>query len=172
MSVPSLVAGGSGNPQTDRLDAAEQMVRDYCGWHIAPVITQTIVLDGSGARSLFVPSLKVLNVTACKVRGLELDVTALEWSGDGFLRRDCGWPDRLRSIELTIEHGFEFAPGVAEIVKEIASRAASAVGGRTRESAGGVNITNALVAPGVSGGVVLMEHEKAALDRYRIFGRP
>lgn len=172
MSVPSLVVVGSGNSLADRIAAAEQMVRDYCGWHVAPVVTQTLVLDGSGARSLFVPSLKVLNITDCKVRGVELDVSTLEWSGDGFLRRDCGWPARLRSVELTLEHGFESAPSLSEIIKEMAARAMSAVGGRTREAAGGVNITNAMVAPGVSGGVVLMEHEKAALDRYRIFGRP
>lgn len=172
MSVPSLVLPDSGNPLTDRLEAAERMVRDYCEWHIAPVITQTLILDGSGATSLFIPSLRVLDVTECKIRGVDIDVTDLEWSADGFLRRAQGWPNRLRSVELTIEHGFASVPGIAEIVKEIASRAGSAVGGRTRESAGGVNITNALVAPGVSGGVVLMGHEKAALDRYRLFRRP
>lgn len=169
--IPSLVDPDPVGREIDRLIAAERMVRNYCGWHIAPVVTQRLVLDGSGSKSLFVPSLRVLNITACSVGEQELDVDELEWSGDGFLRRSCGWPDRLRSVKLTLEHGFTTAPDVAEIVMEIAARAASSMGGRTRESAGGVSISNALTAPGVSGGVVLMAHEKEALASYRIPGR-
>ena len=171
MSIPPIPESTETDPLARRISAAERRVRDYCGWHVAPVIEQNLILDGSGARSLFVPSLRVLEVISCTVNGQEIDPDTLEWSGDGFLRRDCGWPDRLRSVRLTIRHGFDEAPELSEIIHEMAERAMSATGGRTREQAGGVSITNALVAPGVSGGVVLMEHEKATLDRYRLPGR-
>lgn len=171
MTIPSLPQSPETDPYQRRLVAAENRVRRYCGWHIAPVVEQTIVLDGSGSVALFVPTLKLRSVTACKVNGVDIDPTTLEWSEDGFLRRACGWPDRLRSVELTIEHGFEEAPEVAELIMEIAERAGTAVGGRTREQVGAVSISNALVAPGVSGGIVIMEHEKALLDKYKLPGR-
>lgn len=171
MTIPSLPIIPETDPYQRRLIAAENRIRRYCGWHIAPVIEQTVVLDGSGSTALFVPTLKLRSIASCKVNGVDVDPATLEWSEDGFLRRACGWPDRLRSVELTIEHGFEEAPEIAELIMEIAERAGTAVGGRTREQAGGVSISNALVAPGVSGGVVIMDHEKATLDKYKLPGR-
>ena len=168
MSIPSLPVSPETDPAQRRLAAAESRVRRYCGWHIAPTIEQNILLDGSGKTSLFVPTLKLKSVDSCKVNGVVVDVSTLEWSENGYLRRPCGWPDKLRSVELTITHGFEEAPEVAELILEIAERAGTAVGGRTREQAGGVSISNALVAPGVSGGIVIMDHEKAVLDKYRL----
>ena len=119
MTIPSLPQSPGTDPYQRRLIAAENRVRRYCGWHISPVIEQTVVLDGSGSTALFVPTLKLRSVTACKVNGVDVDPATLEWSEDGFLRRSCGWPDRLRSVELTIEHGFEEAPEVAELIMEI-----------------------------------------------------
>lgn len=154
------------------LKAAEAAVRKLCGWHVAPVIEETLTLDGSGTRSLFVPSLRVVEITACTVLGREVDPASLEWSEKGFLRRNGGvWPDRLRAVTLTLSHGFDEVTDVAAIVQEIADRAVSAIGGRTSETAGGVTIRNAQTAAGVSGGVVVMEHERAALEAYRVRAR-
>lgn len=167
--MTSMLPAGPTDLLERRLAAAENAVRRYCGWHIAPVIDDELVLDGSGTRTLFVPSLRVDSILSCEVGGVPVDVETLEWSGDGYLRRSCGvWPDRLRAVKLSIRHGFESAPEVVEIVHEMAERAMSAVGGRVRETAGGVSIANATTAPGVSGGVVLMEHERVQLEPYRI----
>lgn len=173
MPIPSLVPAPAVSPTLeDRLAAAERQVRNYCGWHIAPVAVQDLVLHGSGSRSLFVPSLRIVEVVSCSVDGQDIDPATLEWAEEGFLRRSCGvWPDRLRSVLLTIRHGFDDAPDVSALIYELAERSMTAKGGRVREAAGGVSITNATVATGVAGGVVLMEHEKVNLEPYRIHPR-
>ena len=47
----------------DRLMQAESVVRAHCGWHIAPVREDVVVLDGQGAADvLLLPSLRVTAV--------------------------------------------------------------------------------------------------------------
>ena len=169
MEIPSLLSAGSANPTN--LEAAEAAVRSYCGWHIAPAVIEDVVLDGTGTRSLFLKTLRLRNVLAAEVSGVLVDPSTLEWSEAGFLRAPGIFPDRLRSVKLTIEHGFDSVPDVAQIVRDIAARADAAPGGVVREQAGAVSITNSLTATGVSGGVVLMDHERRMLDKYRLPGR-
>lgn len=172
MEIPSLLSTEGASTQAERnLAAAEAVVRAYCGWHIAPSVIEDVVLDGSGTRSLFVKTLKLRNVVAAEVSGVVVDVATLEWSEAGFLRAPGIFTDRLRSVRLTIEHGFDTAPDVAQIIRDIAARADAAPGGVVREQAGAVSITNSLTATGVSGGVVLMDHERRMLDKYRLPGR-
>lgn len=169
MEIPSLLSAGSAKPTN--LEAAEAAVRSYCGWHIAPAVIEDVVLDGTGTRSLFLKTLRLRNVLAAEVSGVLVDPLSLEWSEAGFLRAPGIFPDRLRSVKLTIEHGFDSVPDVAQIVRDIAARADAAPGGVVREQAGAVSITNSLTATGVSGGVVLMDHERRMLDKYRLPGR-
>jgi len=172
MEIPSLLSTESASSSTERnLAAAEAAVRAYCGWHIAPTVIEDVVLDGSGTRSLFLKTLRLRDVIAAEVSGVPVDVTTLEWSEAGFLRADGIFPDRLRSVKLTIQHGFDSAADVAQIIRDIAGRADNAPGGVVREQAGAVSITNSLTAPGVAGGVVLMDHERRMLDKYRLPGR-
>ena len=168
MDVPSLLPQASADPSADNLAAAESAVRKYCGWHIAPVVIEDIVLDGTGTASLFVKSLRLVNVAAAAVDGVALDVSTLEWSEAGFLRTSGCWPDRLRSVRLTIEHGFDEVPDVAAIIRAIAARADASPTGAVREQVGAVSASNSLTAPGVSGGVVLMDHERKMLDQYKV----
>lgn len=170
MDVPSLLPQASADPAVDDLAAAEAAVRSYCGWHVAPVIIEDVVLDGSGTASLFVKSLRLVNVLAASVDGVALDVSSLEWSAAGFLRAPGKFPDKLRSVRLTIEHGFNDVPDVVATVRSIAARATASPTGVVREQAGAVSLSMSLTAPGVSGGVVLMDHERRMLDRYRIPG--
>lgn len=170
MDVPSLLPQASADPFVDDLEAAEAAVRGYCGWHVSPVIIEDVVLDGSGTSSLFVKSLRLVNVLAASVDGVALDVATLEWSEAGFLRLAGTFPDKLRSVRLTIEHGFNDVPDVVAIVRSIAARATASPTGVVREQAGAVSLSMSLTAPGVSGGVVLMDHERRMLDKYRILG--
>ena len=170
MDVPSLLSTPSADPAVDDLAAAEAAVRKYCGWHVAPVVIQDLVLDGTGTASLFVKSLRLLDVTAATVDGTVLDVSTLEWSEAGYLRIPGAWPDKLRSVRLTVEHGFDEVPDVVSVIRSIAARASASPTGVVREQAGAVSIAMSQVAPGVSGGVVLMDHEKRMLDQYRITG--
>lgn len=166
--VASLLPAVSADRYDDYLKAAEAAVRSYCGWHIAPLVTESFVLDGTGSRTLFVPSLRVTDVTAAENDGDVLDVTTLEWSADGFLRAPGVWTRKLRGVKLTLTHGFDAVPEVAEVVRSVADRAKSSPGGVVREQAGSVSLQYSATAPGVSGGVVLMAHERAQLDPYRI----
>jgi len=171
MEIPSLLSTASADPAQDDLAAAEAVVRKYCGWHIAPVAREVMVLDGTGTSSLFIKSLRVVDVLAAEVDGTILDPATLEWSEAGYIRTAGVWPDKLRSVRLTVDHGFEDVPDVAAIVRAIAARASASPTGVVREQAGAVSIGFSLTAPGVSGGVVLMDHERRMLDKYRIGGR-
>lgn len=167
--MESLLPPTGGNREEDYLSAAEAAVRAYCGWHIAPVIFEEMVLDGNGAHSLPIPSLRVVNITAATNGGVVMDPLTLEWSQAGFLRADGCWTSRLRGVRLTVEHGFDAVPDVVEIIRAIAGRASLSPSGITREQAGQVSVSFSMVAPGVAGGIVLMDHERVMLDRYRIF---
>lgn len=170
MAAPSLLPAVNADRNIDYLSAAEAAVRAYCGWHISPVIAESVVLDGTGARTLFVKTLRLVSITAATVDGTVVDPLTLEWSEAGFVRAAGVWPDKFRSVSLSITHGFDTVPDVVEIVRAIAARAASAPTGVVREQAGAVSVSLSQVAPGVSGGVVLMDHERRMLDRYRISG--
>lgn len=152
------------------LDAASAAVRRYCGWHISPVAEETLVLDGPGGDLLVLPTLRLEMVTSLTVSGEAVDVAGLEWSGNGEVRRRGGWPDRFRSVVIGIRHGFADAPDVQQIVQQVVANAISSPMGATREQAGQVSVQWSTTAPGVSGGLSLLERDLAVLDRYRLPG--
>lgn len=81
-------------------------VRGYCGWHIAPVITETVTLDGSGTHLMVLPSLQVVNLVSITNDGAPVDP---EWSRSGMVRLHC-WTRRLRGVVAEVEHGFDEWP--------------------------------------------------------------
>lgn len=166
--IPSLVLPTGPDPDTDVTDAAEAAVRAYCGWHIAPVITQEIILDGFGTESLFLPTLKLLSIDAVHIGGIEYSPADLEWTENGFARLPGGWPDRLRSIKLTITHGHDVAPDVAAVVRAVADRDRNSPGGIVREQAGAMSLQFSNTAAGVAGGIVVMAHEREQLEPYKL----
>ena len=149
------------------LAAASAAVRNACGWHIAPVITQTLILDGPGGTALVLPTGHLVDLTAVVVRGVLLDPLAVEWSADGIVRGN--WPARFRSIQVTMQHGYDDTPAdLAAIVCSIAARHALTPTGAIREQAGSNSISPSLVAPNVAGGIVVMQHELDALAPFRL----
>lgn len=171
MEIPSLLQTGSASQPANNIAAAEAIVRRYCGWHVAPVIIEDLILDGSGTNTLFLRTMHLRDIISAEVSGTTLDVSTLEWSQAGYVRLPGGWPDRLRSVKVTIEHGFDEASDVAQIIRDIAGRADASQAYVVREQAGQVSIAASQVASGVSGGVVLMDHERRMLDLYRLPGR-
>ncbi len=135
--TPAAVAARTGMSLEDAGQAAAGVsaaIRAWAGWHIAPVITQTLVLDGTGYRELLVPTLKVTALHSCTCDGTVLDTDSLEWSRAGMLRHPSGcWPDRYGSVILTLEHGFPDAPDVeAEAMTLIQARAGNPLGYTSR----------------------------------------
>lgn len=154
----------------DYLAAAEQAVRAYCGWHVAPVIEESLTLDGTGTNTLFIPSLRVVSIAAISNGGQALDPATLEWSANGFARLPSGyrWTERLRGVTLQLRHGFAEAPDLVEMMRAMAARAESSPDTIARVQVGMVSQTPSMVAPGVAGGVVLMAHEREMLGPYRL----
>lgn len=141
-----------------QLSVANGAVRSYCGWHIAPVAEETVILDGNGGTLLDLPTLRLVSLGEVRVQG---EVVAdVEWSKDGTLRGQ--WPDRWRSIEVTMTHGFDAPADVLGVVLDAAARAVSSELGGHAETIGPFSFTAS------EGSTVLFAHELAVLDRYRL----
>lgn len=168
--VPDLTAYRDGEDEAI-VRQAQAAVRRYCGWHIAPDYTQTLTLDGPGGRHLWLPSLHVNDVTSVTNEGAEVDlVDGVDWSKTGYLELRSGcWTRRPRQIVVTLDHGFAEIPDeLVEIVVSIASRAASSPAGAVEESTGPFRAKWSAVAPGVAGGLALLQHERDILDLYKL----
>jgi len=158
--VPALLAGASA------------AVRRYCGWHIAPVLTEEdVLLDGSGGSVLRLPTLRLRALLALHNHTTELDVDAAEWSTKGLVRlRHSHWTDRYRGVRASYIHGYDLdeVPDLQQIVQQVVGHAISSPLGATREQAGSLAVQWATTAPGVSGGLTLLERDYAILNSYRL----
>jgi hypothetical protein len=177
--TPAAFSEGTGRkiPETDPrlkplIDGATRGIRRYCGWHIAPKIEEKFRLDGPGGRLLPLKTMRLANVTSVTERGQALaDDVDFEWSENGELRRLRGcWTDRYRAIVVEAEHGFDDAPDVAQIIQQVVANAIASPLGATREQAGAISVQWATTAPGVAGGLSLLERDMAILNSYRLPG--
>jgi len=160
------------------LDAASSMIRRYCGWHIAPELTEDIVVDGSGGRSLSLPTLRlvdVISVTETRHNTITMwPPDEIEWSRAGVLRHVGIWTDRLRGVTASATHGFSL-DDVGDLTIMCATMAARAVAspfGEKQTSVGAVSVTLSAPSNGASGGVSLYADQLATLDAYRLNQRP
>lgn len=111
--------GFQGAPfKSETVKAASEQIRRICGWHIAPTIEETLVLDHDGGPVLYLPSLKVTDVTAVKDYRSGRELSNWHWSGAGMI--EGSFPRGFRSVEVTIEHGYAECP--ADLLPVIASR--------------------------------------------------
>lgn len=88
--------------------AASRRVRRYCGWHIAPSITETITLRGSGPWLL--PSLHVTAVTSITDRNTATPLAVeFDWRPEGIVEP---WSAVYcpRGVDITFTHGFARCP--------------------------------------------------------------
>jgi hypothetical protein len=140
VELPPLVEAAAdpapGDPTAAELAAVSAAIRAECGWHIAPEITQTIVLDSDGAATLMLPSLHVTAVSSVRnLAGADpVEVTDFRWSRAGMLQRPGGWPRGFRTVEVTLTHGFSERPDdLAALLRTLAKRtvASETIGSRT-----------------------------------------
>lgn len=173
---PGGIASGSGG----RLDAADSLtqglaravstaIRNYCGWHVAPVITETKTFDGTGSKLLQLRTMKLQDIESITINGT--DVTDyVTWSELGSIRYENGFPETYRSVVVTYTHGF-LLEDVADLVvigEQIGRMAASSPMGALQESLGARSVTLAQLSPGVAGGLTLLQRDKDILDRYQL----
>lgn len=175
----SIETGGAiavDDPRVEPLLAgASAAIRRYCGWHIGPEVDMTLTVDGSGSHVLNLPTLRIVSITNVVEYGRTwepADIAGLEWSEAGMVRTSgrC-WTSRYRGVAVTLTHGFEDIADVKQIVQQVVGNAISSPMGATREQAGQVSISWSTTAPGVSGGLSLLQRDLDVLNLYRLPGR-
>jgi hypothetical protein len=91
------------------IDTALLAARRFCGWHVSPVRTETVTLDGPSGRVLSLPSLNVTAVTSLIECGVAADVAKLDVSQrKGTVEKyPYGfWTGRNGAITVSFIHGF------------------------------------------------------------------
>jgi len=158
----------SGDVQT-LLDQATALVRSYCGWHVAPSITETVSVAGSGVGSIALPSLWVTDVSAVVEDGTSLLSTDFVWDPAGIVGRlGVPWTTPDKVVTVTFTHGHARAEDFEAVVMAIAARAEASPDGVVRRQVGLVSETYSQTSSNVAGGVSLLPHEKDALRAYRL----
>lgn len=156
----------AGDPAT-LVGQAQSRIRSYCEWHVAPKITETILVDGRGSPSLQLPSLHVVDVTSITNEGELVDPDDYDWSADGYVVLNNGgwWSRRPRQVEVVFQHGYEDVPAdLVGVAVALASRLATSPSGVKREAAGAVSLEY--------GSSDFFADEREILDRYKLPPRP
>lgn len=168
MSLPPILST-SPTPQDGAfwIQAATDAIRAYCGWHVAPSVTEQLTVDGSGTHALQIKSKHVTAVTAVTVDGVVIEA---DWSEAGVLtRRDgCNWPKRFRSVTVDLTHGYDTNGDLQAIIAGIAQRSAMNPTGIVVNQRAGTQGVGFATAGGAVGSAPLMQHEKDALAPYRL----
>ena len=90
---------------TEALAAASQRIRNKCGWHIFPEISEIgYRVQARSGFSAWLPTVYLVSVDAV-VRESAIDIDTITWFRDG---RVDGIPDGVWT--LTFTHGYEEAP--------------------------------------------------------------
>lgn len=159
--------------------AAQAAIRAWCGWHIAPVLTETVLLDVRHvSRDLQLPTTRLLETVSVEVIDSreetgwrELAEHEYQWSEAGVLRRtDClCWPKGFRTVRVTMRHGYEPAevPDVLGIADKLASRARVNSSGVASQSVNGASVSYQ-TAGGAPLAAMLLQIEKQALAAYKV----
>ena len=154
------------------LRGASAGVRRWARWHIAPVLEETLTGDGPGGQLLLLPTGRLLAVLSATDAGQDVDVAGLDFSRHGMVSRGGGysWSNRFGAVSVRVRHGWDLAdvPDVAQIVKQVTANALASPMGATREQAGTVSVAWATTAPGVSGGLSLLQRDLDVLAAFKI----
>lgn len=151
----------------DPMAAAQAAIRAYCGWHVAPVVTETMVRDGNGRSLLKLRTMRIRELIAVRVCGH--DVTdRVRWSEAGMLE-GVKFPHRFRSVEVELTHGFDLdeVGEVAGIITHATKRFATDPTLRS-QSVGGASVSYATSSGGGALSHLLTVDEREALAPYRL----
>lgn len=153
------------------LAGAVELARRYCGWHVTPVRTDELKLDGPGSPLLVLPTLRLLDLVSLTEDGAAVDLGSVTWSQRGMVCKRGGgrWSGEFGAIEAEIEHGIADAAAWQSAVLASVERRSSDFSGTGRE----------VVGPFQYGGGVTMavrsaftETELSILDLYALEKAP
>lgn len=129
---------------------ASAQVRGACGWHIAPLLTEDVVLPWARSGRYLLPSMHVVSVNTVKINGAAV---AFDWAPDGELHLSPWtrplpsingpglWCAGLRSVAVNFTHGYDECP--EDVRQAVVIRAARLGMGRSQtQSAGPFSVTS------------------------------
>jgi len=148
------------------LNAASRRFRGAVRHPVSLVTGDAFTLDGNGCASVLLPAAPVLAVVSVTLDGTTLVEGAdFDWSADGFLRRLHGcWPDRLRCIRGSYDHGFTVVPeDIQEVVIDQARALFRIDPGVQTKTVGGQSVTF-----GVQAAIGVTAQWTAAVERYQL----
>lgn len=155
----------------DYMNAAAESVRAYCGWHVTPVRTETLVVDDDGTGTVLLPSGRVTDVLSVARDGAALDLAEVQWNEDGVLRfpARCG-RGRLRGLAVEVTHGYTEAEAAAVlgVIRGVATRAAMSPGGNIVSQSAGTQRVSYASSGGAVASLPLMQTEKDVLATFRL----
>lgn len=152
------------------LNAALEAVRNYCGWHIAPVLSETIRLRSPDRVVFFLPTRNLVTVESVTQLGETVDLGTMTAEVDGEVRRVLGYRYTFCNEPLTVTftHGYEVLPSeVAQVVMSLTKRSLeSPASGRSVTQVGQVQSTTYATHRGA---LPLFDEDMRVLDKYRTF---
>lgn len=168
MTIPNIVDGTTQVDPEFFLNAANRAIRAYCGWHVAPIITETLTLDGNGDRTLLLPSLRIREIITATSDGVDVTDRVRVSKRAGMIEIGGCWSRKLGGIEIELEHGYELdeVPDVAVLILNIAKRASSQRFVAS-QAVNGASVSY-LTAGGAPLSVPLLQIEKDALEPYKL----
>lgn len=166
---PIVTANTQVDPQF-WLNAAHAAIRRFCGWHVAPAITETLTLDGSGGKTLLLPSKRIVSIQSVLSDGQDVTDRVDVSKGAGMIEFDGQLSRKLGGIAVNLTHGYEIdeVPDVAALIVTLTKRAREA--GRTiaSQAIGPANVRYITGSDGSVPGLPLFESEKETLEPYRL----
>lgn len=169
VAIPGIVTADTQVNPAFWLNAANQAIRNHCGWHVAPIITETLELDGRGSTTLLLPSKRVHAIEKVLNDGIDVTEKVKFSRRAGILTLASGWSRDVGSIEVTLRHGYELTEvaDVAALIVTLTKRAATA-GLVVQRSVGGASQRLATSKDGGVLGIPLLESEQAVLAPFVI----
>lgn len=122
---PDLCDGSDLDDGHDESSIAQAagLIRDACGWHIAPSITEDRALAAAGGRLLSLPSLHVIEVTSVRLASTNEVIPDAVLSEAGLLQLPLGrrWPSGIAAVRVTMVHGLpEAPPAILSVINDLA----------------------------------------------------
>ena len=168
----NFMTGGAfaSNPRVESaLEAASQVIRNYCGWHICPSLSCTANPSGDDILKRLQAGY-VSAISKVTDGGVELASTDYEWRSDGLVKR--AFPNRWAKgwngtqIEYTAGYDIAAVPDLAEAVAAITAGVLSVSAGIASESADGVSISYSASASSIAAS--LTAQQKSVLEFYKV----
>lgn len=141
---------GSDEEVARMIDAALVAARRHVGWHVSPVDSQELVLDGPDSRILWLPTRKLVELISLEEDGNVIDPDTVRISAGGppgILERPVAirknnngwWSCNYSAIALEMEHGYtedEAADWIQAIVSMVDQMSLVPIGGLGFSSSG------------------------------------